>query len=382
MELRTNILSKNYRTTRQIAKAAYALLDHDEDLSQNTDFVQPVSLERNGPKPHYQSFDSERDEFDFLTREIKKCSEQYDLHDIVIVARNNNYLWSVQRYLVSHGVDAVVFQKQKQGDLFQKDCVKLFTMHSVKGLESPVVFLVGLNQEILPARSDLIDEDRKLLYVGMTRAKERLYMSNSHTPCCYFNEIPMELLQTADTPDPSYEKFLLYTYYNLQNKCTLSFQKTLHEQHELKNPDDGSTYDSVAIPVMGEIAAGNLQFANETFDHEESLPLCAIHDPQSKFLLHVTGDSMIDFDIFEDDYLLIQRQLYAADGSIIIGGRRSMNEATVKQYHYDGKQTVTLHPGNPNYEDIEIDAADFYINGVVIGVLRASSSEAVIRSTI
>lgn len=516
MSGRSNILSKNYRTTRQIAEAAYALLAHDEDLTKNSDFVEPVSLERTGPKPRFHSFDSETAEFDFLTSEIKKCSEQYDLNDIVVVARNNNYLWTVQRYLVSHGVDAVVFQKQTQEDLFQKDCVKLFTMHSIKGLEAPVVFLVGLNQDILPARSDLLEEDRKLLYVGMTRAKERLFMSNSHTPCCYLKEIPDHLLQFDNTPDLLYDispeeylfsdqltqtygkeeqvrqwflkelivhygypksciqaetpiqcgsrKFFvdivvytdetqtkphfyvetkqpgedldaamqqikcyvvpgnapnyivitdgkhliveryyrgnyesctllpsymtpstgarLYTYYNLQTKHEISFQKTPHEQHELKNPDNGSTYDSVALPVMGTVAAGNLQFANEDFDHEESLPLCAIHAPESKFLLHVTGDSMIDFDIYEDDYLLVQKQQFAADGSIVIGGRRSMNEATVKQYHYDGQNTVTLHPGNPNYKDILIDATDFYINGVVIGVLRASSSETVIRSTV
>lgn len=516
MSGRSNILSKNYRTTRQIAEAAYALLVHDDSLTKNSDFVQPVSLERNGPKPRYHSFVSEEEEFDFLTKEIKKCSEQYALRDIVVVARNNSYLQTARNYLISHGVDAAVFQKKQEKNLFQTDSVKLFTMHSIKGLEAPIVFLIGLNQDILPARPDLLDEDRKLLYVGMTRAKECLYMSNSHTPCCYLKEIPDTLLQTDNAPDTLYDispenylfterlnqlfgkeeevrqwflrelilhygypknciqieapiqcgsrKFFvdiivyandsqtkphlyietkqpgedldsalqqvksyivpgnaphyvvvtdgmhliverytdgmyescaelpaymdptigarLYTYYNLQNKQALSFQKTLHEQHELRNPNDDSIYDSVAIPVMGTIAAGNLQFANETFDHAESLPCCAIHSPESKFLLHVTGDSMIDFDIYEDDYLLVQKQQFAADGSIVIGGRRSMNEATVKQYHYDGQHTVTLHPGNRLYDDIRIEATDFYINGVVVGILRSASSEMVIRSTL
>lgn len=61
-------------------------------------------------------------------------------------------------------------------------CVNLMTLHSAKGLEFPVVFMVGLEEGLFPHQSaqydsDEIEEERRLCYVGMTRAKEKLYLS-------------------------------------------------------------------------------------------------------------------------------------------------------------------------------------------------------------
>ena len=62
-----------------------------------------------------------------------------------------------------------------------QDSVTLMTLHSAKGLEFPVVFMAGLEESLLPHSKALFDqsemeEERRLCYVGMTRAKEELYM--------------------------------------------------------------------------------------------------------------------------------------------------------------------------------------------------------------
>ncbi len=89
--------------------------------------------------------------------------------------------------------------------------VSLMTLHCAKGLEFPIVFIVGIEEGLLPhyRRGEEIEdmeEERRLFYVGITRAKERLYLSRAekrftfgtgraNLPSRFFDEIPEELIQ-------------------------------------------------------------------------------------------------------------------------------------------------------------------------------------------
>ena len=71
-----------------------------------------------------------------------------------------------------------------------EDAVVLMTMHSAKGLEFPVVFMPGMETGIFPSyrsidREDGVEEERRLCYVGMTRAKQRLFMTSAETRMLY-----------------------------------------------------------------------------------------------------------------------------------------------------------------------------------------------------
>lgn len=93
------------------------------------------------------------------------------------------------------------------------DAPTLMTLHSAKGLEFPVVFITGLEEGMLPhSRSlgdrDALEEERRLCYVGLTRAQERLYLSYAfcrtmwgdddvHSPSRFLSEIPAQLLTGA-----------------------------------------------------------------------------------------------------------------------------------------------------------------------------------------
>jgi ATP-dependent DNA helicase Rep len=76
------------------------------------------------------------------------------------------------------------------------DSVQLMTLHAAKGLEFPHVFLVGMEEEILPHRNSLegaaLEEERRLCYVGITRARQTLTLTYADKRKKYGEEISCE----------------------------------------------------------------------------------------------------------------------------------------------------------------------------------------------
>ena len=99
---------------------------------------------------------------------------------------------------------------EAQGDPFE-DCVQLMTLHSAKGLEFPLIFLCGMEEGLFPHQRSVdepgrLEEERRLCYVGITRARQqvvltcaerrRLYGSETYClPSRFISEIPDELIR-------------------------------------------------------------------------------------------------------------------------------------------------------------------------------------------
>ena len=133
-----------------------------------------------------------------------------------------------------------------------EDAITLMTLHSAKGLEFPVVFLVGMEEGIFPhARTlmsdDEIEEERRLCYVGITRAEQDLYLSHarmrtifghtvSYPPSRFLREVPRNLIHEFKRPQaqrtvsqqtaPQREKRMTNTDWFLQPKSSFVPKET------------------------------------------------------------------------------------------------------------------------------------------------------------
>ena len=126
--------------------------------------------------------------------------------------------------------------------------VTLMTMHNAKGLEYPVVFMVGMEEGLFPSRRSIeedegVEEERRLCYVGITRAREQLYLTNAKQRTMYGNttytlpsrfieEVPKEYYDEACLENMETRNNMRNTTYNdreygvAQRKITSSFYST------------------------------------------------------------------------------------------------------------------------------------------------------------
>jgi len=178
---RTRILAKNFRNTRQILEAARHILEGCGDLKVENEFIPPTSTHRPGPKPILVQYEHAQEATRYVIEQvIKLCqSGKYRPGDIAILARFEAPFRSLAKSLAKEKIPYKHFRDRF--DILENQ-VKLVTMHSAKGLEFPVVFMIDLRDKHIPyikspetTEADVAQE-RKLFYVSMTRAAERLYL--------------------------------------------------------------------------------------------------------------------------------------------------------------------------------------------------------------
>ncbi|HUT14466.1 MAG TPA: transcriptional repressor LexA [Thermoguttaceae bacterium] len=119
------------------------------------------------------------------------------------------------------------------------------------------------------------------------------------------------------------------------------------------------------LPLAGMIAAGVL---HEAIEQDERVDFSAMFDPGKKklFVLQVSGDSMIEDQIADGDYVVIRKQRTAQKGQIVVA-LTGEGEATLKRWHPE-KNRIRLEPANSNMKPIYVRNAK--VLGVVIGVVR------------
>jgi DNA helicase-2/ATP-dependent DNA helicase PcrA len=117
-------------------------------------------------------------------------------------------------------LNRLALDSRAEEDPAREEGVALMTLHAAKGLEFPVVFLIGAEEDLLPCagiqgEARDLDEERRLAYVGITRARERLYLTRAgartkrgkvlpRTPSRFLDDLPAEAREQVD-PDAAQE---------------------------------------------------------------------------------------------------------------------------------------------------------------------------------
>lgn len=217
-------LEQNYRSTTNILAAANAIIANNNNYKNNNIFHKQLWTNNNkNTNQKIQLFICENaiTEANIIADEILKIANNnvdFDFSQIAILYRTNKqanafenafsnknipcYIYTPKNNNVKN--NAEYFDNEKNTDSNNTNSVKLLTIHSAKGLEFNTVFIVGLEQNLFPIFLNTnIQEERRLMYVAITRAKQNLYLSYAKSrngfsfkqQSQFINEIPNSLLE-------------------------------------------------------------------------------------------------------------------------------------------------------------------------------------------
>ena len=124
-----------------------------------------------------------------------------------------------------------------------------------------------------------------------------------------------------------------------------------------------SPQDRMSLPLAGQIAAGSPMLAVEQNERVDFAPL---FDPEDHFCLKVKGDSMVEDQIAEGDYVVVRSQKTCRDGEIVVA-LVDGQDATLKRF-YKERDRVRLVPANSSMKPIY--SSNVEVLGVVVGLVR------------
>ncbi|MCP4189425.1 MAG: transcriptional repressor LexA [Planctomycetaceae bacterium] len=121
--------------------------------------------------------------------------------------------------------------------------------------------------------------------------------------------------------------------------------------------------DPSGLPLAGRVAAGVL---HEAVEQNERIDFGQMFARKNQFVLEVSGDSMIEAQIADGDYVVVKKQKVASAGQMVVA-RTEDGEATLK-YWFPERNRIRLQPANSSMDPIYVREA--HVLGVVVGVVR------------
>ncbi|MBS1266096.1 MAG: ATP-dependent DNA helicase Rep [Candidatus Woesearchaeota archaeon] len=199
-------LTTNYRSNKHIVKLANKAIKHMKlpDLKSSYDGKKNIE---------FHDFSTEDEEYSFIAEKIKKLNVPN--HEIFVLARTNRQLKEMSYLFSARKIKHVVRSDElRRLVLARKGEVTLSTIHAIKGMEAECVFIAGCTPSNFPCRAsehpvvelikleeyDKYDEERRLFYVALSRAKNHLVLSYSgKTPTYFLTKDILSLMNEKQT---------------------------------------------------------------------------------------------------------------------------------------------------------------------------------------
>jgi DNA helicase-4 len=184
-------LKKNYRSNKYLVE----FMNHSIKPMKMPD----LEYEFGGKKEiKLQNFSSEEEEFEFILNELMQIDLPFE--EIFVLARTNKQLSDFSELLKKKRIKHILKNDEKRDQEIKKGHVTLSTIHAIKGLEAELVFVIGCTNNNFPCKSsdhpvienlkmyeyDREEEERRLFYVAISRAKNKLYLSYTGKNHTYF----------------------------------------------------------------------------------------------------------------------------------------------------------------------------------------------------
>lgn len=118
---------------------------------------------------------------------------------------------------------------------------------------------------------------------------------------------------------------------------------------KLVDNNDYGSRNMIRVPLLGKVTAGMPITAVENYEGYVDYPVAMVGRSEDLFALRVSGESMVDAGILDGDIVIVQKTVYADDGTIVVA--MIDDEATVKKIYHD-IDCIRLQPCNPNMKPI------------------------------
>jgi hypothetical protein len=178
-EVRDYQLCRNYRSTEAIVTIANSVMRFIPTLPFKEKMI---ANQRGGRKPEVHFFFRSMDEYDWIVNSLERMIRSLPEFTFAVLSRYNSDLFKIEERLHQKGMNyQLLTQYVPTSSKRQTKKITLATIHASKGLEWDIVFFMNLHDDVFPSRKS--DEDivceRRLFYVGVTRAKKGLYLTYS-----------------------------------------------------------------------------------------------------------------------------------------------------------------------------------------------------------